>query len=225
MQDTVLFQLEVDGKAVCVSDDDMEATQCGPIRQNDMQQGEVYDARLEGDLSGWHGVKTEPNSLPITGMNTVPIREQEAFAGRLLRTPNGETVLDFGQNMAGYVEMKLTAHAGQKIKLLCGEALDENGNFTQENFQDRNRHKEGGTAQLLELICKEGENHYKPSFTIMGFRYAKVETDIDLTGAEFTAHAVYSEMPSLLCDILSEFFKLSSIRYAPFIIVITCSFL
>ena len=48
---------------------------------------------------------------------------------------------------------------------------------------------------MLELICKEGENHYKPSFTIMGFRYAKVETDIDLTGAEFTAHAVYSEMP------------------------------
>ena len=117
----VLFQLEVDGKAVCVSDDDMEATQCGPIRQNDLQQGEVYDARLEGELSGWHGVKTEPNSLPITGMNTVPIREQEAFAGRLLRTPNGETVLDFGQNMAGYVEMKLPAHAGQKIKLLCGE--------------------------------------------------------------------------------------------------------
>lgn len=67
----VLFQLEVDGKAVCVSDDDMEATQCGPIRQNDLQQGEVYDARLEGELSGWHGVKTEPNSLPITGMNTV----------------------------------------------------------------------------------------------------------------------------------------------------------
>lgn len=60
----VLFQLEVDGKAVCVSDDDMEATQCGPIRQNDMQQGEVYDARLEGEPSGWHGVKTEPNSCP-----------------------------------------------------------------------------------------------------------------------------------------------------------------
>ena len=83
----------------------------------------------------------------------------------------------------------------QKLRLLCGETLDENDNFTQENFQDRNRHKEGGTAQLLELVCKEGENHYKPSFTIMGFRYAKVETDIDLTGAEFTAHAVYSEMP------------------------------
>ena len=189
-----LFQLEIDGQAVCISDDSMEATQCGPIRQNDMQQGEVYDARLEGKLSGWHGVRTEPRGLSITGMNTVPILEKEAFAGKLLCTPNGETVLDFGQNLAGYVEMKLTAHAGQRIRLLCGEALDENGNFTQENFQDRSRHQEGGIMQALELVCKEGENHYKPSFTIMGFRYAKVETDIDLTDAEFTAHAVYSEM-------------------------------
>ena len=84
------------------------------------------------------------------------------------------------------------AFDGDADRCLC---VDENGNFTQENFQDRNRHKEGGTAQLLELVCKEGENYYKPSFTIMGFRYAKVETDIDLTGAEFTAHAAYSEMP------------------------------
>lgn len=190
----VLFQLEVDGRAVCVSDGAMQATQKGPIRQNDLQQGEVYDARLEGELTGWHSVKTAANTLLLTGMNTVPIREQEAFPGRLFMAPNGETVVDFGQNLAGYVEMTLTAHAGQKVKLTCGETLDENGNFTQENFQDRARHSEGGTAQLLELICKEGANYFKPSFTIMGFRYAKVETDADLSGAVFTAHAVYSDM-------------------------------
>ena len=172
----------------------MQATQCGPIRQNDMQQGEVYDARFEGNLTGWHGVRAYRDDLPITGMNTVPILEHEAFPGKLLQTPNGETVLDFGQNIAGYVEMALTARAGQKVKLTCGEALDENGNFTQENFQDRARHKEGGTAQMLELVCKEGKNHFKPHFTIMGFRYAKVETDADLTDAVFTAHAVYSDM-------------------------------
>ena len=185
----------VDGdKVVCVSDDTMQATQQGPIRQNDLQQGEVYDARLYGPLSGWHGVRAYRDVLPVNGMNTVPIREQEAFPGRLFTTPNGETVLDFGQNIAGYVEMTLTAHAGQKVLLTCGETLDENGNFTQENFQDRGRHKEGGTAQMLELICTEGVNHWKPSFTIMGFQYAKVETDADLTGAVFTAHAVYSDM-------------------------------
>ena len=159
-----------------------------------MQQGEVYDARFEGSLTGWHGVRTYRDDLPITGMNTVPILEHEAFPGKLLQTPNGETVLDFGQNIAGYVEMALTARAGQKVKLTCGESLDENGNFTQENFQDRARHKEGGTAQKLELVCKEGKNHFKPHFTIMGFRYAKVETDADLTDAVFTAHAVYSDM-------------------------------
>ena len=190
----VLFQLEVDGKVVCLSDDTMQATQQGPIRQNDMQQGEVYDAQLEGVLAGWHGVRAYRDTLPVTGMNTVPIREQETFPGRLFTAPNGETVLDFGQNIAGYVEMSLTAHAGQKVLLTCGEALDKHGNFTQENFQDRNRHKEGGTAQMLELICKEGVNHFKPCFTIMGFQYAKVETDGDLTDAVFTAHAVYSDM-------------------------------
>ena len=93
----VLFQLEVDGQAVCVSDGSMQATQCGPIRQNDMQQGEVYDARFEGNLTGWHGVRTYRDDLPITGMNTVPILEHEAFPGKLLQTPNGETVLDFGR--------------------------------------------------------------------------------------------------------------------------------
>lgn len=190
----VLFQLEADGKIVCVSDDTMQATQCGPIRQNDMQQGEVYDARREGTLSGWHDVRTYRDALPICGMNTVPILEHEAFPGKMIKTPNGETVLDFGQNLAGYVEMSLTAHVGQRVLLTCGEALDENGNFTQENFQDRSRHKEGGTAQMLELICREGVNHFKPSFTIMGFQYARVESDADLTGAVFTAHAVYSDM-------------------------------
>ncbi len=37
-----------------------------------------------------------------------------------------------------------------------------------ENFQDRERNKEGGTEQRVEFICKEGENHYKSKFTIWG---------------------------------------------------------
>ena len=55
-----------------------------------MQQGEVYDARLEGELTDWHGVRTYRDDLPITGMNTVPILEHETFPGKLLQTPNGE---------------------------------------------------------------------------------------------------------------------------------------
>ena len=188
------FQLEIDGRPVCVSDGSWQASQSGPLRENDMQQGETYDARME-DITDWHGVKTEDFGVDtLCCSNCVPIVENERFSGRLMKTPDGGTVIDFGQNLAGYVSFALNAHAGDTIVLTHGETLDENGNFTQENFQDRKRHKEGGTHQRVTYICKEGENRYKARFTIWGFRYAKVETDIDLSGAQFYAVAVYSRM-------------------------------
>ncbi len=188
------FQLEIDGKPVCVSDESWEASQSGPVRENDMQQGEVVDARLE-NITDYHGVKVENFGVEnLVCANCMPVGEMERFAGTIRKTPKGERVIDYGQNMAGYIEFTLNAHAGDKIVLTHGETLDENGNFTQENFQDRKRHKEGGTRQQVIYTCKEGENHYKSRFTIWGFRYAKVETDIDLEGAKFTAIAVYSRM-------------------------------
>lgn len=190
----LFFQLENDGKPVCVSDESWEAAQDGPIRENDMQQGEVYDARMETPKN-WHGVKVEAFGADcLACSNSVPIVEQERFAGTILTTPNGETVIDYGQNLAGYVEFTVRAHEGDVIVMTHGETLDENGNFTAENFQDRERHQEGGTAQRVTYICKEGVNHYKSRFTIWGFRYAKVETQIDLTDAAFTSIAVYSRM-------------------------------
>ena len=189
----LLCQLESDGKPVLCSDEAWEASQSGPVRENDLQQGETYDARME-DVSGWHGVKVcafgYANLAPT---ESVPVTEGERFQGRVFTTPNGETVIDFGQNLAGYTEIRLTAKAGQKITLWHGETLDENGNFTQLNFDPGDRNK-NGIPQKIEYICKDGLNVYKPSFTIFGFRYAKVETDIDLKDAQFTSVAVYSQM-------------------------------
>ena len=191
------FQLEVDGQAVCISDESWQASQCGPIRENDMQQGEVVDARIE-EIKDYHGVKVEEFGIEnFCCSNCVPIAEMERFEGRIIKTPNGETVIDYGQNLAGYIEFTVNAHAGDRIILTHGETLDENGNFTQENFQDRKRHKEGGTHQRVTYTCKEGENHYKSRFTIWGFRYAKIETDLDLSSARFTSIAVYSKMEQL----------------------------
>ncbi len=193
----LFFQLEVDGKAVCVSDDSWEATQEGPIRENDMQQGEVYDASYE-ELTGWHPVKVEDDSKEVLACsNSVAIIEAERFPGKLITTPNGETVVDYGQNLAGYIEFTVDAHAGEKIVIHHGETLDENGNFTNENFQDRKRHKENGIEQRVEYICKEGKNHYKSKFTIWGFQYGKIETNVDLSTAEFTSIAVYSQMDQI----------------------------
>ncbi len=96
--------------------------------------------------------------------------------------------------MAVYVSFRLTAKEGDHLRLMHGEVLDENGNFTRNNFQPGSRHKEGVIRQEINYFCKDGFNEYKPSFTVMGFRYVKVESDADLTDAVFTAHAVYSEM-------------------------------
>ena len=189
----LLCQMEIDAKPILCSDENWEASQKGPTRENDLQQGEFYDARMEA-VSCWHGVKVctfgYANLAPT---ESVPIVERERFLGRLFTTPNGETVVDFGQNLAGYTELQLKAKAGQKITLWHGETLDENGNFTQQNFDPGDRNK-NGIPQKIEYICKDGLNVYKPSFTIFGFRYAKVETDIDLTDAQFTSVAVYSQM-------------------------------
>ena len=190
----LLCQMEVDGKPYLVSDENWEASQNGPTRLNDLQIGESYDARME-KITDWHGVIVRDFGFSnLAPTESVPILEQERFPGRIIHTPGGETVLDFGQNLAGYTELRVMAKAGQKITLWHGETLDENGNFTQSNFDPGERNK-SGIPQRLEYICKDGMNVWKPSFTIFGFRYAKIETDMDLTDASFTAIAVYSRMP------------------------------
>ncbi len=196
-EDIALYcQLEQGGECLCVSDESWEATSLGPVRENDMQQGETYDA-LREELTGWHGVKTEAFDCELAPFENLPIVEKESFAGERIITPDGSVVYDFGQNLAGYVEFALNAHAGDRVRLLHGETLDGNGCFTNANFQPGSRHKEGCIRQEINYICKEGKNHYKPSFTIMGFRFVKIETDADLTDMEITAHAVYSDMEEL----------------------------
>ena len=188
----LLCQLENDGIPVCISNAQWEASQNGPVRENDMQLGETYDARKE-DITDWHAVKKADHSYAVlTGTDSVPVCEQQRFPGNILHTSNGETVIDFGQNLAGYTEFTINAREGQKIVLWHGETLDENGNFTQSNFDPGERNKNGGVPQKITYICKDGKNTYKPHFALFGFRYAKIETDIDLHDAEFAAIAVYS---------------------------------
>ncbi len=191
------LQLENDGEVVCITDETWKASQEGPLRQADMQMGEVYDATME-KIETWHDVTVvEMDNTLLKATNSVPILEQEHFEGKLITTPNGETVIDYGQNLAGYICFTVNAHAGDRIIMTHGETLDENGNFTAENFQDRKRHKGGGTEQKVTFICKEGENTYHTKFSIWGFQYAKVETDVDLSDAHFESIAVYSDMEQI----------------------------
>ena len=191
----LLCQLERDGGPVVISDSSWEASQSGPVRENDTELGETQDLRME-NISSWHGVKE--GKFPLDNLvctDTVPVREQETFRGKLIVTPDGGRVVDFGQNIAGYTLLTITAKAGDTITLRHGETLDRDGNFTQSNYDPGARNKSGGIPQKLTFICKDGKNTFHPKFCIFGFRYARVETDVDLSDAVFTAVAVYSDMP------------------------------
>ena len=119
--------------------------------------------------------------------------ERERFTLKKIITPSGKTVLDFGQNMAGYISFRLQAKRGQRIALRFGEMLDGEGEFTQENIQLKNKKL---TTPLQQVIytCKEGLNEYKTKFSIFGFQYAQVEADFDIDPADFEAIAVYSDL-------------------------------
>ena len=197
----LLLQLEVNREVKLITDDTWRATQDGPIRFNDLQLGERVDARRGAD--DFHRVEGKDFGYDnLVCANTVPLREMEHFSAKLLRTPSGKMVLDFGQNMAGYVSFRLNAKAGQTIRMTHGEYVGSDGEFSDSNLQTRGRQGEP-LHQVVEYTCRDGLNEYTPTLCIFGFQYVLVETDIPITGEEFTAHAVYSDMAetaAFTCD-------------------------
>ena len=191
----LLAQLEIicgDGSVqTIVTDGSWKWSNDGPIRFADNQDGEIVDAARAPSYSG-HAKETAHSVVP-TASNNVPVTEHERLTPKLITTPSGKTVLDFGQNIAGYTEFTVTAKVGQRIFLRFGELLDENGEFTQKNIQCSSK-KVTTPLQQVEYLCREGENHYKTTFAIFGFQYILVETDADFRPEDFTAIAVYSDM-------------------------------
>lgn len=186
----LLCQIECDGETVLVSDETWESSQDGPLCENDMMRIEKYDARKE--VSNWHGVTVRDFGYKnLCVSEHLPVREHERFKAKLIITPNGEKLLDFGQNFAGYVELDIEAEDGDKIVLWHTEALGSDGNFQNFNYQNPDM---PFCDQKLEYICKKGRNIYHQTKCYYGFRYAKIETELDITGDEFTGVAVYSDM-------------------------------
>ncbi len=191
----LLAQMELtraDGsvKIIC-SDESWDWSSDGPICFADNKDGEIVDARKEPSYSG--KAKSTSHHVTPSASNNVPVTEHERLKAELIITPSGKKVLDFGQNIAGYAEFTVNAHAGKKIRLRFGELLDENGEFTQKNIQCSNK-KITTPLQQVTYTCKEGENHYKTTFAIFGFQYILVETNAAFRPEDFTAIAVYSDM-------------------------------
>jgi alpha-L-rhamnosidase len=139
----LLVQLPIryaDGNARLVLSDESWKATTGPLLSSDVQAGEVYDVRLEMpdwnapgfDASQWQ--KVAAVSYPkdhLVATNGPLVRAHEEITPiALLQTPNGETVVDMGQNFAGVVRFSVQGPAGTTVRLQHGETLDAQGNFT-----------------------------------------------------------------------------------------------
>ncbi|MBP3242088.1 MAG: family 78 glycoside hydrolase catalytic domain [Oribacterium sp.] len=183
------------GAEILTSDERWEGSENGPILLTDLELGETYDAGKE-EIKDWHKARVLDFAKENLVMQDAPyIREHEIFEGTLIKTPSGDRVYDFSQNLAGYTCFIIDdAKAGDRLTLVHGETLDENGEFTVSNFQPGDRNKSGGIKQEINYICKEGRNEFKPSFSVFGYRYVRIVTDIPLEKIRIKSIAVYSDM-------------------------------
>ncbi len=95
------------------------------------------------------------------------ITEHECLAPiEILRTPKGELVIDFGQNMTGYIEIRIKGKRGSRIVVHHAEVLDKDGNFYTDNL--RNARNEN------VYILSGDQDVFKPSYTFQGFRYIRL---------------------------------------------------
>ncbi|MCD6286920.1 MAG: glycoside hydrolase family 78 protein [Anaerolineae bacterium] len=202
-----LLRVETIDAQVIVATDSQWKVTTGPIVKSDMRDGEIYDARLEMpdwcnagfDDSAWQGVRVvlHPKNHLVASMG-VPVRRKETFHPTILKTPNGETVLDFGQNLAGVVHMKVRGPKGTTIHLQHGETLDKGGNFTIANLLIT-KPKDGKMRPFQDVyytLKGEGEEEYEPRFAVHGFRYVKLEGfPGEPKPEDFYSVAIYSDMP------------------------------
>jgi alpha-L-rhamnosidase len=185
-----------DGKQQVVRTDENWKAATGPILLSDIYDGETYDARLERagwstpgyDDKGWKGVAPlDSPKAKLVAPAGPPVREiQELKPIKILKTPAGDTVIDMGQNMVGWVRFHVTAPAGTTIILRHAEVLDSAGNFYTENLRS--------AKETLRYTAKgQGVETFEPHFTFQGFRYVAVsgwpgEPSLD----DFTGVVVHS---------------------------------
>jgi len=197
----LLFQLKIDytdGSSEWIVSDKNWKVNNGPIRKSDIYNGETYDARLE--LTGWAGTgynasewksveEVDQQKDLLIAPQGVPVKAVEELNPiEFITTPKGEKVYDMGQNMVGWIRIKMKGKAGQKVQLKFAEVLDKEGNFYTANLR---------SAECTDtyIFGKDGEAVYEPKFTFHGFRYLQLIGFDEIPAKEdITGVVIYSDM-------------------------------
>ncbi|MCW5983005.1 MAG: family 78 glycoside hydrolase catalytic domain [Bryobacteraceae bacterium] len=187
-----------DGRQEIIASDERWKAATGPILMSEIYHGETYDARLEKEgwsspgynETGWAGVRTANHRKDhLVAPFGPPLRRiEEVKAVKVLKTPAGDAVVDMGQNMVGWVRLRVQGPAGATVTLRHAEALDKEGNFYTENLRS--------AKQTVRYTLKgRGVETYEPRFTFQGFRYVAVDGyPGELTPDKLTGIVLHSDM-------------------------------
>ena len=163
------------------------------IASSDIYDGEVIDHMLwcekENVLKPVEVVDFDKSKL-VERYSVTVCSKEELKVKEIIKTPLGETVLDFGQNFTGYVSFDADFAKGTKIVLDFGEILQDD-NFYNDNYR---------TAKSQFVYISDGrKENVRPHFTYFGFRYVRVTGwNGEITKKDFTGHVVYSDLDTTI---------------------------
>ncbi|MFD2970280.1 glycoside hydrolase family 78 protein [Sphingobacterium bambusae] len=198
----LLLQVEItytDGSQETWKTDDSWKTSFGAIISSDIYDGETYDARLAKkgwklaeytESPAWLPVQTLPYPYDnLVGNQSPLVRKRERLKPqKISRTATGDIIVDFGQNMVGWVEINAQGEAGTTIIVEHAEVLDRNGNFYTTNLRSAKQ-------QNRYVLGSDQEQSFSPHFSFQGFRYVKISGyPGELSESAIAAVALYSDM-------------------------------
>ncbi len=144
---------------------------CGAsdVVMSDIYDGEIFDARIKPAPTE-NAVVIEGDKFQLFPQNHEPIREVATLSPKeVFTTPEGDTVVDFGENLAGYPFFEdITAKSGETVELSFAEVMDKNGNFYNKNYRS--------AKCIFKYICRDGVQSYRPFHTFYGFRCVRVDS-------------------------------------------------
>jgi alpha-L-rhamnosidase len=177
----LLAQLKIeytDGTSEIIgTDENWKVTNNGAIVGSSIYNGEIYDSRLE--FSGWNNADFKDSQWQnadilsatkdiLVASQGEPVRAVKEIAPvKILTTPKGEVVFDMGQNMVGWVRLKVNGNKGDTVALKFAEVLDRDGNFYTQNLRS-------AKATDTYILKGDGEEIFEPHFTFHGFRYVQI---------------------------------------------------
>ena len=198
----LLLQLEinyVDGTSeTIITDNQWKTSDSGPVRVSEIYNGETFDARME--KPGWNKtgyddhawqpvVEKDYSKNNLIATYNEPVTKHEIFHPvRIFKTPKGEQVIDFGQNLVGWAQFKLKGNPGDELIVDHAEVLDKEGNFYTENLR-------AAKARNIYFLNGTGEESFEPHFTFQGFRFIRIAGfPGEIKPENISAVALYSDM-------------------------------